>query len=404
MIHARGARTPKGAEPGPEHGEGGRLLFVSAGLSPRGGGIAAAGRLLLGATRDWAADRDVTLRMLTLGEADDIPTGVEGEAFAGNRGALARAVWRSQLLEGFRHHVYDFLGVARIQGVLPRRMRARYLLYLHGIECWTRLRRDRRTAVAGAASVLANSSWTLDRLRRSNPWCEKGHVLPLAVGVAADSATADPRVLAQAGEGFVLIVGRLASTERYKGHEALIDAVAMLANERAPLRLVVTGEGEDRARLAAHAAALGVDDRVCFTGFVDASTLAALYERCSVFAMPSDGEGFGLVYLEAMRAAKPCVALADSAAAAEIIIEGVTGCLVEPGVESLSSTLRELLTNPAAAARLGAAGRERWERDFTPPVFAGRFETHLDALLGAALEPSGVGAGPVPARPFPTAL
>lgn len=364
-----------------------RLLFVSAGLSPRGGGIAAAGRLLLEATRQWAAGRGVELRLLTLGERKELPAGVDGAAFAGRRGALARAVWRAQLFDGYAHHVYDFLGVARIQGVLPARLRARYLLYLHGIECWQPLGGTRRRAVADAAARLANSKWTVARLRQANSWCAKVAVLPLAVGDPPATTDADRALLARLGDSFALIVGRLAPGERYKGHDDLIGALAALAPVHPSLRLAVVGEGADRPRLEARARALGVDSRVCFTGFVDDPTLAALYERCSVFAMPSEGEGFGLVYLEAMRAGKPCVALARSAAA-EIVVDGVTGRLIEPGVEPLAAALAELLADPAGAAALGADGRSRWQRAFRPETFAAGLAGHLDDLVGCAPAPS----------------
>ena len=365
------------------------MLFVSAGLSERGGGIAVAGRLLLDSTRAWAADRGIAVRLLTLGEPSDLPPGVDGEAFSGDRGALARAVWRTHFFDGYRHHVYDFLGVARIQGVLPSRLRARYLLYLYGIECWVPLRGSRRRAVAGAETRLACSAYTVDRMRRVNPDAPAVTPLHLALGEAAlaDGAP-DPKVLEGIGDHAVLIVGRLASGERYKGHEQLIAAIAQMTRptsgddvERAD-QLIIVGEGEDRDRLASIARSLGVADRVRFTGFVDAATLAALYERCAVLAMPSDGEGFGFVYLEAMRAAKPCIALAGSAAA-EIVVDGETGRLVAPGVEPLVRALEELLGDPARAAALGAAGRARWQREFRPEVFRARFATHLDALTAA---------------------
>src|SRR5262249_46658524 len=153
-----------------------------AGLSPRGGGIAAAGRLLLDATRGWAAERGLAVRLLTLGEESDIPRGVDGEALAGNRGALARAVWRSQLFEGYRDHVYDFLGMARIQGMLPAGMRARYLLYLYGIECWLPLRGTRRRALDGATVRLASSAHTVSRLKTTNPDAPTVMPVHLALG------------------------------------------------------------------------------------------------------------------------------------------------------------------------------------------------------------------------------
>jgi glycosyltransferase involved in cell wall biosynthesis len=196
------------------------------------------------------------------------------------------------------------------------------------------------------------------------------------------SQRADEALLAQLGEGFVLIVGRMEG-DRYKGHEDLLATLARLAPAHPELRLVIVGEGKDRARLEARARELGVAERATFTGFVDAATLSAIYRRCAVFAMPSDGEGFGLVYLEAMRAGKPCVALAGSAAA-EIIVDGSTGRLVPPGVAPLEHALGELLSDPGATAAMGAAGRERWQRAFQPALFAENLRPHLETLLAEA--------------------
>lgn len=361
-----------------------RLLFVSVGLSPRGGGIATAGRLLLRAVRDFADERDVELRLLTLGGRDEVPHGIDGQAFDGDRRALARAVWRAQFGEGFRHQVYDFLGVARIQGILPRPFIARYLLYVYGIEVWRPLAGARRRALASATVRLACSSHTVERLRRHNPRAPQVTPLHLAIqdAMSADgngSHAVDESLLARVGEGFLLIVGRMAG-DRYKGHEDLLAALARLAAAHPGLRLVVVGEGNDRARLEAHARELSVADRVVFTGFVDAATLAAIYRRSAVFAMPSDGEGFGLVYLEAMRAGKPCVALQGSAAA-EIIVDGQTGRLVEPGAEALERALAELLRDPVSTAAMGAAGRERWHHAFRPELFADGLRPHLETLF-----------------------
>ena len=105
-------------------------------------------------------------------------------------------------------------------------------------------------------------------------------------------------------------------TERYKGHDQLLEAMTTLPDAR----LVVAGDGDDRRRLEEKAAALGLGDRTFFTGFLSEATLAELYRRCAAFVMPSRGEGFGLVYLEAMRAGKPVLAARGSAA--EEIVRG----------------------------------------------------------------------------------
>jgi glycosyltransferase involved in cell wall biosynthesis len=116
---------------------------------------------------------------------------------------------------------------------------------------------------------------------------------------------------------------------------------------------------------------------------VSEATRAALYERCLAFVMPSQGEGFGLVYLEAMRAGRACVALAGTAAA-EIVADGETGLLTASRGDALRAALLRLLNEPGLADRLGEAGRRRWQEQFSIERFSREFGGHLDRLRGAA--------------------
>src|SRR4029453_732733 len=92
-------------------------------------------------------------------------------------------------------------------------------------------------------------------------------------------------------------------------------------------RLVIAGDGDDRRRLEQKAAALGLGGRVSFLGYVTEERLHQLYARCAFFVMPSGRlEGFGLAFLEAMRAGKACIG--GAGAAEEVIENGVTGRIV----------------------------------------------------------------------------
>jgi phosphatidyl-myo-inositol dimannoside synthase len=354
------------------------LVLVSAGLEPEGGGRAAAGRLLADACAAFARQHGIGFRVLALrGEG---PAGTPSRGFAGRPLALAGAAWRGQLRRRNEAYVFDLLGPARLQAVLPAPLRAPYLLVLLGIEAWRRLSWDRARAVRGAAAVLAISRHTLERARPFCPGLERARVVPLALADRAPAGPVDRALVARLGEGYVLIVGRMDPRERYKGHDELLAALAAVPGAR----LVVAGEGEDRPRLEALAAALGLGERVTFTGFVGEATLAELYRRCAVFAMPSRGEGFGLVYLEAMRAGKPCIA-ARGGAAEEVVVDGETGLLVAADdTAELAAALARLLAAPDPAQRLGEAGRRRFLRDFTAERFRERLAPHLDLLTGAA--------------------
>ena len=101
------------------------------------------------------------------------------------------------------------------------------------------------------------------------------------------------------GHHAMLIVGRLSSQQRHKGHDHLIEAMPLIVQSVPDAQLVIAGAGDDRERLESKAKQLGLADSVIFTGWLDNAELDRLYSRCALFVMPSEGDGFGLVFLEA---------------------------------------------------------------------------------------------------------
>jgi phosphatidylinositol alpha-1,6-mannosyltransferase len=353
------------------------LVFVSAGLGLDGGGRALAGRLLAGGCAELARERGLDFQLLTLDGAGLPDSDLPVRGFAGNQRALALAVWKLQLTDRGGAFVFDLLGVARTQSYLPAPFRAPYLIPLYGIEVWRPLEWDRRRALAWATVVFAISAHTLERARPFAPGLGGAEILPLALEERRPEGAVDARLLGRAGKGFFLIVGRMDARERYKGHDQLLEALLGVPEAR----LVVTGEGGDRARLEAKAAGLGMADRVLFTGFTSEATLAELYRRCAAFAMPSRGEGFGLVYLEAMRAGKPVLA-ARASAAEEIVADGRSGLLVDPDDrDELRGALFRLLDHPGEAKRMGEAGFERWRQEYSGERFRERLQPLLARLV-----------------------
>ena len=170
----------------------------------------------------------------------------------------------------------------------------------------------------------------------------------------------------------------MARDERYKGHDSLLeiwrDVVAAVPD--ASLRIV--GEGDDRARLERKAASLELGDRVLFLGRLDEQALQREYERCTAFVMPSRDEGFGFVFVEAMRAARACVG--SRGAAGEIIADGETGWLVAPDdPKQLREAVVRVLCDRASTAAMGARGRARFLQQFTEERFRDRFIALLPA-------------------------
>jgi glycosyltransferase involved in cell wall biosynthesis len=163
-----------------------------------------------------------------------------------------------------------------------------------------------------------------------------------------------------AGTRVVGTVGHLAG---HKGHQYLLEAAVPLLRAEPNMGLVIAGDGELRPALEALARALGIRDRVCFTGF--RRDILALMQQFEVFMHTSYLEGLGTAVLDAMALRKPVVAT-RAGGIPEVVQDGVTGLLVPPcDPEALAKAVLHVLHHPAQGRALGEAGRKRVEQGFT---------------------------------------
>lgn len=224
----------------------------------------------------------------------------------------------------------------------------------------------------GARAAVANSANTGRLLQALGvPDAKIQVVYP---GVDADRFHPDidgrpvrQRLSASPASMLLLSVGRL---QRRKGHDLAIEAVAALGHDVPDLRYVIVGDGEERPRLEALTARLGIQHRVTFAGIVGGDELPAYYAACDVFLMPNrvdhgDIEGFGIVFLEAAATAKPTIG-GRSGGVAEAVADGVTGLLVGgTDVGELASAIRTLAQSYLLRRGMGEAGRRRVLESFT---------------------------------------
>jgi phosphatidylinositol alpha-1,6-mannosyltransferase len=173
------------------------------------------------------------------------------------------------------------------------------------------------------------------------------------------------------------MIGRLSRNEDYKGHREMIHAWPRVLAAMSNAELWIVGDGDLRPELERLAETLGISRRVNFFRAVPDTRKEDLLQRCRVLALPSRGEGFGLVYLEAMRLGRPCL-VSRLDAGIEVVNPpeaGLAADVHDPA--QLAASVLQLLTPGPEWDQMSARARRRYETHFT----ACHFEQRLLAAL-----------------------
>jgi glycosyltransferase involved in cell wall biosynthesis len=211
-----------------------------------------------------------------------------------------------------------------------------------------------RKCLHGADLVSCNSGHTREEIRR---------LAGLEATVVPYGSTVAPchlPVRATFGSPATLLFsGRLIQR---KGLPYLLRALPYVLQE-CPVRLLLTGEGDQRAALEALVQELGISQHVEFLGFVENARLAELYRDCDIYVHPAivddrgDTEGLGVVLIEVLNYGRPVVA-SNVGGIPDVIVHEETGLLVpEKDAATLAAAIVRLLRDPELAARLGTNGR-----------------------------------------------
>ncbi len=175
-----------------------------------------------------------------------------------------------------------------------------------------------------------------------------------------------------------ILLGTAGSLNPRKGHADLLHALARVLKVRPDVRLVIVGEGRERARLEALADRLGIRSKVLLAGFQ--MDVATLMQHLTFYVHPSRHEPFGISLIEAMGARKAIVASAVGGIP-DIVVDGQTGLLVPPSdPESLAEAILRLIREPEAAQRMGERGRARVEECFTISTVVDRYQELFSCL------------------------
>lgn len=336
-----------------------------------GGGIAQYNRDLMCALAKQPSISSITVLTRT-GNSEDIPEKIHQCRAVSNKLSYAlnalRQVFQNKPDVIFCGHI-NFMPLA---WVISKFTAKPVWLQLHGIDAWKQPSRLIGRLVKNVAMVTCVSRYTRRRFLSwaiIDGWRVK--ILPNTVG---NSNFSEPVLAINSlpdltGKKAILTVGRLSASERYKGHDRIIVCMPELLKQDPDVLYLIAGDGDDRERLKLLAEKHGVATNVIFLGKVPNEQLVALYSAVDLFAMPSTGEGFGIVFLEAMAAGTPALGL-DSDGSTDPLQDGRLGTVTSE--EQLCVSLAEALkANPSPDLR------QRVQEVFG----RNNFEQHVQRLL-----------------------
>jgi glycosyltransferase involved in cell wall biosynthesis len=224
-----------------------------------------------------------------------------------------------------------------------------YWAVAHGVDAWNITNPILKRALHHADRILAVSAYTRDRLlQEQNIDPDKILLLPNTFDSSLFKIASKPSYLLERyglkpKQPVILTVTRLASGDGYKGYDQIIQALSQIKHQFPDAHYILAGKGDDRGRIEKLIAQLNLQDSVTLAGFVPDDELCDHYNLCNVFAMPSRGEGFGIVYLEALACGKPTLG-GNQDGAIDALCHGELGALVDPlDVDAIAQTLIQIL-------------------------------------------------------------
>jgi glycosyltransferase involved in cell wall biosynthesis len=224
-----------------------------------------------------------------------------------------------------------------------------YWAIAHGVEAWGIEKPALQRALQQADRILAVSEYTRDRLLKEQQLDPaKVLLLPNTFDASRFQMAPKPSYLLERyhlspNQPILLTVARLDRAEQYKGYDNIIRALPQIRAQIPDVHYILVGKGNDQPRIQQLIQDLQLESCVTLAGFIPDAEINDHYNLCDVFAMPSKGEGFGIVYLEALACGKPTIG-GNQDGAIDALCGGNLGVLIDPdNIAEMAHTLIQIL-------------------------------------------------------------
>ena len=356
-----------------------KILFFATDAYGGRGGIAYYNRCLAEALADMPEVDKITLLPRIINEApSNVPPKIDFIASAAGSKRHYLQALAAQMGKPCDLVICGHINLLPLAAVISLIQRVPLVLQVHGIDVWQPPNVLRRICVKQVSAVWSVSSVTRDRM---NDWAQRSlhgyTIIPNTIhleryGMAPRRNDLQQRY-ALSGKKVILTLARLDPRERYKGVDEIIEVMPDLLLQQPDLCYLIAGDGDDKARLLAKAERLKVAEHIVFAGYVPETEKADLIRLADVFAMPGRGEGFGIVYLEAMACGVPVVG-SRLDGSRDALKNGELGPLVDPDDRA---SLKAGLLQALNARKQIPSGLQ----DFAWPAFTQRVAGAVSSLI-----------------------
>ncbi len=253
---------------------------------------------------------------------------------------------KSLIFEKPEYIISNHISLLRLYSYLHPLFKIKYGFVGYGIDVWNLDKTDKKI-IKDAKVIAPFSNYTANKIKKQIKSEYSSILFPPLVEENKFFIKPKNKELIKKynlkKSNIILTVSRLFSTEKYKGYDHIITALPNIIKKIPDVKYLIIGKGNDLPRIKKMVEELNLESYVIFCGFVPNNLLIEYYNICDIFAMPSKGEGFGMVFLEALACGKPVIA-GNRDGSCDALLNGELGVLIDPeNLQDLEETIINVL-------------------------------------------------------------